>query len=140
VQVDTQSDTFGLDVARAQALRMLVAGATLTAVQGELGIGRATLYRWRQDLGFQLAFHAAIRSRLPRQSARVDILFDDALAVLEDFIRDPTAPPAVRAFAANAVLEHARQDIEPPKGPQPIKRSSIASLRALVAGMAKATR
>jgi hypothetical protein len=140
VQRNTQTDTFALDVGRAQALRMLVAGATLTAVQRELGISRATLYRWRQDLGFQLAFHAAVRARLPRQSARVDLLFDDAVAVLEDFIRDPTAPPAVRAFAANAVLEHARQEIEPPKGPQGIKRSSISSLRALIAGMAKATR
>jgi transposase-like protein len=138
MQTDPQIDTFSLDSRRAHALRMLIRGDTLQAIQRELGISRATLFRWRREYSFQLALFSATRGRVHSSSARVDSLVTQALDLLEDLITDPSVPAALRALAASAILEHARRPVAPPKGPGRIPRTSISAFTSMVAGLSKA--
>jgi hypothetical protein len=135
---DIQSVTPSLDLKRATALRMMVAGASRADVASALGVCLRAVDRYREDAGFQLAMHAALRERLPEHSVRVDVLWTQALELLEAYITDPTLPAPLRLLAAQAVLEHGRQPVAPPTGRGRIRRSSFASVNAMVRAMSKA--
>lgn len=91
--------------ARERALTLLVQGRSDDDVARELGIGRATVWRWRTaDPVFAGELLARQRELGDRVTSKMLALADDAAEVLRAVMLDPEAPPAVRVKAAAEVL------------------------------------
>jgi transposase-like protein len=132
--------TFSMDRRRVSALALLAKGYSYKAVQAELGITRSTLYLWRKSPAFILALHHATEGALHATAEHTTGLVIEALDLLASMVRDPNTPAALRALAANAILEHHRKPTEPPRGRGHVARSSVASFCALVTGLVKAVK
>lgn len=85
-----------LDPQQVQAAHRLATGAGFSEVCHELGIGRATLYRWRQDPDFAAYLHQLLRQTADQATCRSTHLLELAHDVLEELLTSPDTPEKLR--------------------------------------------
>ena len=100
---------------RERALEMLLAGVTPPKIARDLGLSRATVWRWQRDPDF---VHELRQRRDDRKEVVQCVLVDaclEAVEVLRDIMQDPKVTAGARVKAAVAILE--RADIKPVEQP-----------------------
>jgi AcrR family transcriptional regulator len=96
-----------LRVEQARALELLLEGGKVPEVATEVGVSRATVWRWTREPDFAARLTAARDERAKAAFDRLDQAVLDALEVIVALVRDPEAPPTVRLKAAESVLSRA---------------------------------
>ena len=76
------------------------------------GIGVATLIRWQKEPEFQKAYREARRTIHQQATARLQQATGAAVTTLIKLMVDAGTPPAVKARAADSVLDHSAKAIE----------------------------
>lgn len=80
----------------------LARGASIEAAAKEAGVSGRTLYRWRQDPGFEAEIRTARRNLLDQLVNELENGVREAVGVLREALRDEA--PAVRVRAASVLL------------------------------------
>lgn len=85
-----------LDPQQIQAAHLLATGLGFSEVSRELGLGRATLYRWRQNPEFAAYLHQLLRQTADQATCRSTHLLELAHGVLEELLASPDTPEKLR--------------------------------------------
>jgi hypothetical protein len=92
---------------RARALEMLLEGRTDSEIGNELGVDRATVWRWRHDPALAQELELAQRERQAVLTGRMAALVPRALDVLAEVMNDQDQPSLLRIRAADSLLDRA---------------------------------
>jgi transposase-like protein len=92
-----------------KAVESLLATGEVSAAAKEVGVNRATLYRWLGEPAFMEAVREAESRALDDLSRLLVRLGRTAAATLAKAMNDPAAPYATRVTAANASLSRLLQ-------------------------------
>jgi transposase-like protein len=118
----------GLTARQAGAVALLLAGRTYPAVARSVGVGRTTLYRWRQLPAFRQALLAGQRGMFASAVARLSGLTDGAIDQLSRLLRSEDERVVLAACVAVlkgaeghvlADLEQRLAELEERRGQEP---------------------
>jgi len=88
-----------------RAVELLAAGYSYREAASELGIGEATLRRWRKKAHFAEALREAEKAVWDATLRKLRALGEKAVRALGKALDDPEGTPSSRIAAARAVLE-----------------------------------
>jgi len=95
----------GLTPRQRRAVELLAAGYSYREAASELGIGEATLRRWRKRPDFAEALREAEKAIWDATIRKLRALGEKAVRTLGKALDDPGATPSSRIAAARAILE-----------------------------------
>ena len=105
LQNSTES-TVQLTPKKAEVIRSLVRGATVSEATRQADIDRSTFYLWlRSDEVFQAELNRAKQERIDAMRAKVAELGAKAVETVQDLMTNPETPAGVKLKAALAVLQ-----------------------------------
>lgn len=87
-----------------QAAHLLATGVSLEQVCQTLQIGRATLYRWRQEPRFAAYLHQLLRTAADQALCQSTHLLTLAMSRVQALLEDPNTPPAQQLQIAFRLL------------------------------------
>ncbi len=107
-----------------RAIELLIEGRTIPETATELGVTRATVWRWTQEPDFVARLAAARAGRLTGALDRLEGAVSDALEAMVSILRDESQPAAVRLKAAESILSRAGlagpKERKDPREPDPV--------------------
>lgn len=92
----TKSDEMRLSDAQHQAIDFIIAGRSFTDVATELGVHRATLYRWNNEPLFRAALEERRHEVWSGSLDRLRVLVGKACDVITEALEDPKHPDRTR--------------------------------------------
>ena len=97
----------GRKVSREYAIAALVATPNIKDAALQCGVSEKTMHKWLNDSEFAAALQRAQADVTREAMKRVLKAVGQAVAVLEEIMKDVSHPPAPRVSAAKAILENA---------------------------------
>ena len=90
-----------------RALKLILAGHSVTDIASQVGVRRETVWRWRNDPSF--ASEVSVRQGQRRQSIHdeLDAGVIESVRMLRGLVADTDAPPGARVRAATALMDRA---------------------------------
>jgi hypothetical protein len=95
-----------------QAAHLLASGIPYTQAAKQLGIGRCTLYRWRQEPQFLTYYHQLLKEIADQAAARSLQMLIQAQDLIQQQLSDPSTPIRLRANIALRLMAISTKQIQ----------------------------